>query len=153
MTRRGFELFSFRLNNNEGSISKKIGGRLVSAPTSSIVESAATLVLTTESIDSVDVTALTESERKRRTGLRAAAPTTDPLAGELWCAVETISRHEAAGRPSLPAIPGSPTGDENTFISLPGLLPGNRPVGDSLANPSRSFAAHYLAGHGPEPLP
>ena len=82
---------------------------------------AATLVLTTESIDSVDVAVLTEDERKRRTVLRAAAPTTDPLAGELWCAVEAYLSARGRQQTVIAGYPWFTDWGRDTFISLPGL--------------------------------
>jgi predicted glycogen debranching enzyme len=113
---------------------------------------AATLVLTTESIDSVDVTALTESERKRRTGLRAAAPTTDPLAGELWYAVETYLSTRGSRQTVIAGYPWFTDWGRDTFISLPGLclVTGRWEIAWQTIE---SFAAHISQGMVPNRFP
>ena len=81
----------------------------------------AALILTTESIDSVDGASLTEGEQKRRTGLRTAAPSTDPLAGELWCAVEAYLSGRGSRQTVIAGYPWFADWGRDTFISLPGL--------------------------------
>lgn len=113
---------------------------------------AATLILTTESIDSVDVAALTEGERKRRTGLRAAAPTTDPLAGELWCAVETYLSARGSRQTVIAGYPWFTDWGRDTFISLPGLclVTGRWEIAWQTIE---SFAAHISQGMVPNRFP
>ncbi|HWI68843.1 MAG TPA: glycogen debranching enzyme N-terminal domain-containing protein, partial [Nitrospiraceae bacterium] len=82
---------------------------------------AATLVLTTESIDSVNVVALAKGERKKRTDLRAAAPTTDPLAKKLWCAVEAYLSARGNRQTVMAGYPWFTDWGRDTFISLTGL--------------------------------
>jgi predicted glycogen debranching enzyme len=82
---------------------------------------AATLVLTTESIDSVNVVALAKGERKKRTELRAAAPTTDPLAKKLWCAVEAYPSARGSRQTVIAGYPWFTDWGRDTFISLSGL--------------------------------
>ena len=112
----------------------------------------ATLVLTTESIDSVDVAALAQSERKRRTDLRAAAPTTDPLAGELWCAVEAYLAARGSRQTVIAGYPWFTDWGRDTFISLPGLcLVTGR--WETAWQTIESFAAHISQGMVPNRFP
>ena len=113
---------------------------------------AATLVLTTESIDSVDVAALTEGERKRRTGLRAAAPTTDPLAGELWCAAEAYLSARGSQQTVIAGYPWFTDWGRDTFTSLPGLclVTGRWEIAWQTIE---SFAAHISQGMIPNRFP
>ena len=113
---------------------------------------AATLVLTTESIDSVDVAALTEGERKRRTALRAAAPTNDPLAGELWRAVEAYLSARGSQQTVIAGYPWFTDWGRDTFISLPGLclVTGRWEIAWQTIE---SFAAHISQGMVPNRFP
>ncbi len=113
---------------------------------------AATLVLTTESIDSVDVAALTKGERKRRTGLRAAAPTTDLLAKKLWRAVETYLSARGNRHTVIAGYPWFTDWGRDTFISLPGLcLVTGR--WETAWHTIESFAAHISQGMIPNRFP
>ncbi|MBU6479001.1 MAG: glycogen debranching enzyme N-terminal domain-containing protein [Nitrospirae bacterium] len=113
---------------------------------------AATLVLTTESIDSVDVAVLTEGERKRRAGLRASAPTTDSLAGELWCAVEAYLSARGSRQTVIAGYPWFIDWGRDTFISLPGLclVTGRWEIAWQTIE---SFAAHISQGMVPNRFP
>jgi predicted glycogen debranching enzyme len=113
---------------------------------------AATLVLTTESIDSVDVAALAEGERKRRAGLRASAPTTDSLAGELWCAVEAYLSARGSQQTVIAGYPWFTDWGRDTFISLPGLclVTGRWEIA---WHTIESFAAHISQGMIPNRFP
>lgn len=113
---------------------------------------AATLVLTTESIDSVDGTALTKGERKRRAGLRTSAPTTDPLANELWCAVETYLSARDSRQTIIAGYPWFTDWGRDTFISLPGLclVTGRWEIAWHIIE---SFAAHISHGMIPNRFP
>ena len=113
---------------------------------------AATLVLTTESIDSVDVAVLAKDERKRRTVLRAAAPTTDPLAGELWCAVEAYLSARGRQQTVIAGYPWFTDWGRDTFISLPGLclVTGRWEIAWQTIE---SFAAHISQGMVPNCFP
>ena len=113
MTRRGFARSNSRPNSNADSISKKIGGRQENSRTELDRGTDATLALTTESIDAARCRRpSSEGERKRREQIFALE-----LRQQLihWPANSGALRrpiflHEAANRPSLPAIPGSPIG-------------------------------------------
>jgi predicted glycogen debranching enzyme len=113
---------------------------------------AATLVLTTESINSVDVAVLTEGERKRRTVLRAAAPNTDPLAGELWCAVEAYLSARGSRQTVIAGYPWFTDWGRDTFISLPGLclVTGRWEIAWQIIE---SFTAHISQGMIPNRFP
>ena len=113
---------------------------------------AATLVLTTESINSVDVAALTEGEQKRRMGLRAAAPSTDLLAGELWCAAEAYLSARGSQQTVIAGYPWFTDWGRDTFISLPGLcLVTGR--WEAAWHTIESFAAHISQGMIPNRFP
>src|SRR5207247_11448242 len=111
-----------------------------------------TFDINTDSIDSLDDTTLTESERKRRTGLRAAAPTTDPLAGELWCAVETYLSTRGSRQTVIAGYPWFTDWGRDTFISLPGLclVTGRWEIAWQTIE---SFAAHISQGMVPNRFP
>lgn len=112
----------------------------------------ATLVLTTETIDAVDVPALSERERKRRTGLRAAAPITDPLAGELWCAVEAYFSARDSQQTVIAGYPWFTDWGRDTFMSLPGLclVTDRHEVAWQVIE---SFSAHVSEGMVPNRFP
>jgi predicted glycogen debranching enzyme len=106
---------------------------------------AATLVLTTDSIDSVDVVALAKGERKKRAGIRAAAPTTDRLANKLWCAVEAYLSARGSRKTVIAGYPWFTDWGRDTFISLPGLfLVTGR--WETAWHTIESFAAHTSQG-------
>lgn len=113
---------------------------------------AATLVLTTEPIDSVDVAALAKGERKRRAGLRAAAPTTDPLASGLWCAVEAYLSARDSQQTVIAGYPWFTDWGRDTFISLPGLclVTGRWEIAWHIIE---SFTAHISHGMIPNRYP
>jgi predicted glycogen debranching enzyme len=113
---------------------------------------AATLVLTTESINSMDVAALAQDERKRRGGLRAAAPSSDPLAGELWCAVEAYLSARGSRQTVIAGYPWFTDWGRDTFVSLPGLcLVTGR--WETAWHTIESFAAHISQGMIPNRFP
>ena len=113
---------------------------------------AATLVLTTESIDSVNVVALAKGERKKRTDLRAAAPTTDRLAKKLWRAVETYLSARGNRHTVIAGYPWFTDWGRDTFISLPGLcLVTGR--WETAWHTIESFAAHISQGMIPNRFP
>ena len=113
---------------------------------------AATLVLTTTSTDSVDVAALTEGERKRRGGLHATAPSTDPLAGKLWCAVEAYLSARNSRQTVIAGYPWFTDWGRDTFISLPGLclVTGRWEIAWQTIE---SFTAHISQGMIPNRFP
>ncbi len=112
----------------------------------------ATLVLTTTSTDSVDVAALTEGERKRRGGLHATAPSTDPLAGKLWCAVEAYLSARNSRQTVIAGYPWFTDWGRDTFISLPGLclVTGRWEIAWQTIE---SFTAHISQGMIPNRFP
>ena len=81
----------------------------------------ATVVLTTESVDAIDVAVLARGERKRRTERRGAAPSADSLAGELWQAVEAYLSVRDSQQTVIAGYPWFTDWGRDTFISLPGL--------------------------------
>lgn len=113
---------------------------------------AATLVLTTEPLASLDVAGLTKRERKRRTGLRTSAPTTDPLASELWCATEAYLSARDSQQTVIAGYPWFTDWGRDTFISLPGLclVTGRWEIAWHIIE---SFAAHISHGMIPNRYP
>jgi predicted glycogen debranching enzyme len=83
--------------------------------------SEATLALTTESVERVDVTALAETEKKRRQALLRTVSTEDPLASKLWQAGEAYLAVRGNRRTVLAGYPWFTDWGRDTFISLPGL--------------------------------
>jgi predicted glycogen debranching enzyme len=118
------------------------------------LESGATraLALTSEPIDRVDVVALAKSEKSRRGRARQAAPTTDSLAGELWCAAETYISERGTGQTVIAGYPWFTDWGRDTFISLPGLclVTGRMDVAWQVI---ASFAAHVSEGMVPNRFP
>ncbi|MGQ0665690.1 MAG: amylo-alpha-1,6-glucosidase [Nitrospiraceae bacterium] len=114
--------------------------------------STASLVLTTESGDSFDVQALADDERKRRAGLRKAAPRTDPLANELWRAVEAYLAVRGSRQTVIAGYPWFTDWGRDTFISLPGLclVTGRHEAAWQIIEP---FCAHVSEGMVPNRFP
>jgi predicted glycogen debranching enzyme len=113
---------------------------------------ATTLILTTESLQSIDVAALTEGERTRRTGLRAAVPTNDPLVGTLWCATEAYLSARGTRQTIIAGYPWFTDWGRDTFISLPGLclVTGRWEIAWETIE---AFAAHISQGMIPNRFP
>ncbi len=112
----------------------------------------ATLVLATESIDAVNVAALTQGERKRRAGLRTLAPTADLLAGELWQAAEAYLSARGSQQTIIAGYPWFTDWGRDTFISLPGLclVTGRHKAAWQVIE---SFSAHVSEGMVPNRFP
>lgn len=114
--------------------------------------SGAALVLTTESIDSVDVAALVQGEQKRRSSLRAVAPSNDSLAGKLWQAVEIYLPARGSRQTVIAGYPWFTDWGRDTFISLPGLclVTGRHEVAWRVIE---SFSSHVSEGMVPNRFP
>ena len=112
----------------------------------------ATLVLSSEPDDSVDVTALTEGERKRRAGLRASAPPADSLTSELYCAGDAYFSARGIRQTIVAGYPWFTDWGRDTFISLPGLcLVTGR--WEMAWHTIESFVAHISQGMIPNRFP
>lgn len=112
----------------------------------------ATLVLSAEALDSVDVSALTDGERTRRTSRRAVAPTVDPLAGELRQAAEAYLAARGSRQTVIAGYPWFTDWGRDTFISLPGLclVTGRHETAWRIIE---SFATHISHGLIPNRFP
>ncbi len=111
-----------------------------------------TLVLTSETIDQLDVVPLEKREKSRRGILRQAAPADDSLAGELWCAADRYLSERGAGHTVVAGYPWFTDWGRDTFISLPGLclVTGRLDVAWQVIG---SFAAHVSGGMVPNRFP
>ena len=111
-----------------------------------------TLVLTSETIDQLDVVPLEKREKSRRGILRQAAPADDSLAGELWCAADMYLSERGAGHTVVAGYPWFTDWGRDTFISLPGLclVTGRLDVAWQVIG---SFAAHVSEGMVPNRFP
>jgi len=114
--------------------------------------SEAALVLTTESIDAVDVATLVQRERKRRTVLRTTAPRTDPLAAELWRATEAFLSARGSQQTVIAGYPWFTDWGRDSFIALPGLclVTGRHEVAWRVIE---SFSAQVSEGMVPNRFP
>ena len=83
--------------------------------------SSATLVLTTDSIEALDVEALIDGELQRRTKVRRAAGRKEPLTRSLWEASETYLSVRNHGQTVIAGYPWFTDWGRDTFVSLPGL--------------------------------
>jgi predicted glycogen debranching enzyme len=110
------------------------------------------LTLTSETIDRLDAVALTKQEKSRRNTARQAAPATDSLAGELWCATETYLSERGKQHTVIAGYPWFTDWGRDTFISLPGLclVTGRMEVAWQVI---ASFAAHVSEGMVPNRFP
>ena len=111
-----------------------------------------TLVLTSETIDQLDVVPLAKHEKSRRDILRQAAPADDSLAGELWCAADRYLSERGAGHTVIAGYPWFTDWGRDTFISLPGLclVTGRLDVAWQVI---ASFATHVSEGMIPNRFP
>ncbi len=111
-----------------------------------------TLALTSEAIDRLDVIALAKCEQSRRNTVRQAAPATDSLAGELWCAAESYLSERGNQQTVIAGYPWFTDWGRDTFISLPGLclVTGRLDVAWQVI---ASFAAHVSEGMVPNRFP
>ncbi len=80
-----------------------------------------TLVLTSETIDRLDVAAFIRREKSRRETIRKAAPVRDALAQVLWCAVDGYLSERGRQHTVIAGYPWFTDWGRDTFISLPGL--------------------------------
>ena len=111
-----------------------------------------TLAFTSETIDRLDVVALSKRERSRRNTVRQAAPATDSLAGELWCAADMYLSERGTQQTVIAGYPWFTDWGRDTFISLPGLclVTGRLDVAWQVI---ASFAAHVSEGMVPNRFP
>ncbi len=83
--------------------------------------SSADLVLTSESIEAVDVARLEQVERASRQAREEAVPSTDGLVRRLWCATDTFLSVRGTQQTIVAGYPWFTDWGRDTFISLPGL--------------------------------
>ena len=111
-----------------------------------------TLAFTSETIDRLDVVALSKRERSRRNTVRQASPVDDSLAGELWRAAEMFLSERGTQQTVIAGYPWFTDWGRDTFISLPGLclVTGRWDVAWQIIV---SFAAHVSEGMVPNRFP
>jgi predicted glycogen debranching enzyme len=115
-------------------------------------DSPQTMALTSETIDRLDMVALTKCETSRRDTVRHAAPVADTLAGELWRASEMYLSERGTQHTVIAGYPWFTDWGRDTFISLPGLCL----VTDRLEMAWEiiaAFAAHVSEGMVPNRFP
>jgi predicted glycogen debranching enzyme len=114
--------------------------------------SSQTIALTSESIDWLDVVALTKREKTRRITAWQAEPAADPLARELWRAAEVYLSERGDQQTVIAGYPWFTDWGRDTFISLPGLclVTGRFDVAWQVI---ASFAAHISEGMLPNRFP
>ena len=111
-----------------------------------------TLAFTSETVDRLDVVALSKRERSRRNTVRQAAPAADSLASELWCAAEMFLSGRGTQHTVIAGYPWFTDWGRDTFISLPGLclVTGRLDVAWQVI---ASFTAHVSEGMVPNRFP
>jgi len=111
-----------------------------------------TLALTSETIESLDVTGLTSNERARRMRVPKAAPATDQLAEALRQAAEIFLARRDAKQTVIAGYPWFTDWGRDTFISLPGLclVTGRYEIAWQIIE---SFSAHVSEGMVPNRFP
>lgn len=82
---------------------------------------AAELVLTTESLPSVDVGQVMAQERRRREGMQESVPTDDRLTRRLWTATAAYLAQRGDRQTVIAGYPWFTDWGRDTFIGLPGL--------------------------------
>ena len=114
--------------------------------------STTTLALTSETIDRLDVVALVKYEKSRREAVRQAAPVSDSLARELWCAADMYLSVRGAQHTVIAGYPWFTDWGRDTFISFPGLclVTGRLEVAWQVI---ASFAEHVSEGMVPNRFP
>ena len=114
--------------------------------------STTTLALTSETIDRLDVVALVKYEKSRREAVRQAAPVSDSLARELWCAADMYLSVRGAQYTVIAGYPWFTDWGRDTFISFPGLclVTGRLDVAWQVI---ASFAEHVSEGMVPNRFP
>jgi predicted glycogen debranching enzyme len=110
------------------------------------------LVCTTEAGGQVDGAVLVTAEQARRTRLQEAAPSSDPLAHQLWCAAESYLSERGSRQTVIAGYPWFTDWGRDTFISLPGLclVTGRHGVAWQVIE---SFLAHVSEGMVPNRFP
>ncbi len=111
-----------------------------------------TLVLTSETIDQLDVAALAKQEKSHRDAVRQAAQADDSLAGELWCAAESYLSARGNRQTIIAGYPWFTDWGRDTFISLPGLCLATGRT-DVAWQVIASFALHVSEGMVPNRFP
>lgn len=113
---------------------------------------AADLVLTSESVEAVDVSSLTKIERARRRRGEARCKSADPLVRRLWCATEAFLAERGTRHTVVAGYPWFTDWGRDTFISLPGLCLVTRRY-ETAWQVIESFAAHVSEGMIPNRFP
>jgi predicted glycogen debranching enzyme len=112
----------------------------------------ASLVLTTEPIESVEVETLLRDERQRRQRLADGAPGNDRLVRALWRAAEAYLSDRGTHKTVIAGYPWFADWGRDTFISLPGLClaTGRHEIARQVIT---AFSAHVSQGMIPNRFP
>jgi predicted glycogen debranching enzyme len=110
------------------------------------------LVFTTEPVESVDIEALVQDERRRRQKLADSAPGTDHLVRSLWQASEAYLSDRGRQKTVIAGYPWFTDWGRDTFISLPGLClaTGRHEIARQVIT---AFSAHVSQGMIPNRFP
>lgn len=110
------------------------------------------LVLTSESVQSVESQELAEAERCRRARVASETPKDDALAKSLWCAAESYLSERGKQQTVIAGYPWFADWGRDTFISLPGLclVTGRANVAWQVIE---AFSAHVSEGMLPNRFP
>ncbi|HNI66836.1 MAG TPA: amylo-alpha-1,6-glucosidase [Nitrospira sp.] len=112
----------------------------------------AELVCTTETMPTLSVTQLVETERRRRAGLVSSAPTEDELTRRLWVASNAYLVQRGARQTVIAGYPWFADWGRDTFVALPGLclVTGRYDVARQVIE---AFASYVSQGMVPNRFP
>lgn len=111
-----------------------------------------TIAFTSESIDRLDIPALTRRERARRTKLAQAAPDGDTLTNALWRATDAYLSERGEQQTVIAGYPWFTDWGRDTFIALPGLCLATGRF-ETAWQIIAAFAAHISEGMIPNRFP
>lgn len=114
--------------------------------------SSADLVLSSETVEAVDVARLEQAERASREAREEAVPSTDALVRRLRCATDAFLSVRGAQQTIVAGYPWFTDWGRDTFISLPGLclVTGRHKIASQVIG---AFAAHVSDGMIPNRFP
>ncbi|MEC4888570.1 MAG: amylo-alpha-1,6-glucosidase [Nitrospira sp.] len=114
--------------------------------------SSADLVLSSETVEAVDVARLEQAERSRREARDEAVPSTDALVRRLWVATEAFLSERGSQQTIVAGYPWFTDWGRDAFISLPGLclVTGRYTIARQVIS---AFAAHVSDGMIPNRFP
>ncbi|MCC6141298.1 MAG: glycogen debranching enzyme family protein [Nitrospira sp.] len=111
-----------------------------------------TIAFTSDTLDTLDIPALTRRERARRTKLAQSASATDALANALWRATDAYLSERGEQQTVIAGYPWFTDWGRDTFIALPGLclVTGRFEIAWQII---AAFAAHVSEGMIPNRFP